>query len=131
MSTKRILVVDDEQLTRMSLADFLQEIGYETKSAGDGNTALKLQKRQPFNVCIVDIRMPGMDGIETISALHQVDPHSQFIIYTGSPQFTLPHRLQQIGLSENNIVRKPVTDMHIFDNRIKAMTDPKNPNQEI
>jgi CheY-like chemotaxis protein len=114
MPTRRILIVDDERLTRVSLADFLQEAGYETTTTGDGESALQLQQEWPFDVCIVDIRMPDMDGVETILALHRAAPGSRFIVYTGSPQFTLPPVLKKIGLSERYIVRKPVLDMNIF-----------------
>ncbi|MBN1991261.1 MAG: response regulator [Anaerolineae bacterium] len=114
MASKRILVVDDERLTRISLADFLREAGYETVAASNGQTALQLQQEHSFDVCIVDIRMPGPDGVETILALHRVAPGTRFIIYTGSLQFTLPLSLEELGLSEGHIVRKPVLDMQIF-----------------
>lgn len=74
----------------------------------------QLQRERPFDVCIVDIRMPGMDGSETILALHQIAPDSRFIIYTGSPHFTLSPALKEIGVSKCNIVRKPVLDMNVF-----------------
>ena len=114
MPNQRILIVDDERLTRTSLADFLQDMDHDTATAGDGETAIRLQQERTFDVCIVDIRMPGMDGIETITHLHQVAPRSRFIICTGSPQFALSPALQAIGLSEDDIVRKPVLDMNIF-----------------
>jgi DNA-binding NtrC family response regulator len=114
MSTKRILIVDDERLTRISLADFLQESGYETEVASDGRSAFQLQQVHPFDVCIVDIRMPGMDGLETILTLHRMAAHSKFIIYTGSPQFTLPPILEKMDISDKHLVRKPISDMSIF-----------------
>lgn len=121
MPPTRILIVDDERLTRISLADFLQDMGYDTATAGDGETAIQLQQEQPFDVCIVDIRMPGMDGIETILHLHRVAPHSRFIICTGSPQFALSPALKEIGLLEGDIVRKPVLDMNIFVSLIERV----------
>ncbi|MBU0495086.1 MAG: response regulator [Chloroflexi bacterium] len=114
MSAIRILVIDDESLTRISLADFLQDMDYETATASSGEAAIHLQEERPFDVCIVDIRMPGMDGIETIQHLHRIAPQSQFIICTGSPQFALSPMLSEIGLSEDDIVRKPVLDMNVF-----------------
>ncbi len=114
MPTRRILIVDDERLSRISLADFLYEAGYDTAVAGDGESAIQLQQQQPFDVCIVDIRMPGIDGIETIHALHRISPNSRFIICTGSPQFTLSPSLKEIGMSEYCVVHKPVLDMNIF-----------------
>jgi CheY-like chemotaxis protein len=123
MSTKRILVVDDERLTRITLTAFLLDAGYPTASVEDGHSAVALHQDRPFDVCIVDIRMPGMDGVETILALHRVSPHSRFIIYTGSPQFSPPRRLREINLSENDVVQKPVFDMRIFLDMIDGKID--------
>lgn len=114
MTTRRILIVDDERLARISLADFLQDVGYDTATAGDGESAIRMQQDRSFDVCIVDIRMPGQDGVETILALRRIAPDSRFIIFTGSPQFVLPLVLKEIGLSERDVVRKPVLDMNTF-----------------
>lgn len=114
MTTKRILIVDDEHLACVSLADFLRDAGYEAVAVGDGNSAVELQQKRPFDVCIVDIRMPGLDGVETIVALHRVASGSRFIVYTGSPQFALSPMLKKIGLSECDVVKKPVLDMDVF-----------------
>ncbi len=123
MSKQSILIIDDEYLTRISLADFLQESGYETATASDAETALILQETNPFDICIVDIRMPGVDGIETVLALHQLTPTACFLIYTGSPQFTLPSSLEKLGISEHHIVRKPVLDMQVFVTLIETMNN--------
>ena len=114
MAPKRILIIDDERLTRISLADFLEEMGYDTATASDGEAGLQLYREHPFDICIVDIRMPNLDGVETIRALHRIAPTCHFIVYTGSPRFTLPPALEQLGITEHHIIRKPVIDMNIF-----------------
>lgn len=114
MSCKRVLIVDDERLTRISLVDFLADMGFETAGAADGESAIALQQVQPFDFCIVDIRMPGVDGVETIMALHRLNARSHFFICTGSPQFMLSPGLEEIGLSDRDIVFKPVLDMNVF-----------------
>lgn len=111
---KRILIVDDERLTRISLAAFLRDAGYQVSIAADGKSAIRMHQERPFDVCIVDIRMPGMNGVETILALHHILPSSRFLIYTGSPTFTLPSALSALGISEELVVYKPVLDMNIF-----------------
>ena len=126
MTPKRILVVDDERLTRISLADFLQEMDYETSTAGDGKSAIQLQREHPFDVCIVDIRMPDMDGVETIQSLHLIAPGSRFIVYTGSPQFALTPNLVQVGVTEHHVVRKPVADMNVFVSLIDPEKETQN-----
>jgi YesN/AraC family two-component response regulator len=123
MPTKRVLIVDDEHLTRASLADFLDNEGYDTTTASDGESAIQLHQKQPFDICIVDIRMPTMGGVDVILTLHQITPNCRFIIYTGSPQFVLPPVLERMSLSEHDIVRKPVMDMGVFMPLVDAGTD--------
>lgn len=120
MTSKRVLIVDDEFLTRISLADFLQEMGYIVTSVGGGAEAIALQRTEAFDVCIVDIRMPGISGIQTLLALHCIAPQSRYLIYTGSPHFTLPADLENIGIIEYDIVRKPLLDMRVFVDLIEA-----------
>ena len=124
MSVTTILVIDDEYLTRISLADFLEEAGYRTKAVANGPAALQYQQQQPFDVCIVDIRLPGMDGIETMLALRKISNHSRYIIYTGSPQFSLTPDLEKVGLTGEYILHKPVPDMSIFLTLIQQLTSP-------
>ncbi len=121
MSCIRVLIVDDELLTRTSLADFLQEMNYTTVMAEGGETAIQLQQEQAFDVCIVDIRMPGIGGVETLLALHHIAPQSRYLIYTGSPQFMLSPALENIGITELDVIRKPLSDMNIFVERIESL----------
>lgn len=121
MQTKRVLIVDDERLTGIALADYLKEEELTPTVVGDGQSAIEAQKRQPFDVCIVDIRLPGMDGVETILALHKISPASRFIICTGSPEFALPTALKEIGLTLQVVVPKPILDMDIFVTLLKSL----------
>ncbi len=121
MSCIRVLIVDDELLTRTSLADFLQEMNYTTVMAEGGETAIQLQQEQAFDVCIVDIRMPGIGGVETLLALHHIAPQSRYLVYTGSPQFALSPALENIGITELDVIRKPLSDMNIFVERIESL----------
>jgi CheY-like chemotaxis protein len=58
-----ILVVDDDVDTTRNLSDILGDLGYRVTTAHDGPTALKLLERQPFDVALLDLKMPGMDGL--------------------------------------------------------------------
>ncbi|MBS1109913.1 MAG: two component, sigma54 specific, transcriptional regulator, Fis family, partial [Anaeromyxobacteraceae bacterium] len=60
----RVLVVDDEEIVRESLGGWLQEDGFQVSSAPDGRTAVELMKRERWNVMLVDLKMPGMDGLQ-------------------------------------------------------------------
>src|SRR6266545_4908936 len=64
MSTPTILVVDDDVDTTRNLSDILTDLGYEVAVAHDGPAALELVRARPFDVALLDLKMPGMDGLE-------------------------------------------------------------------
>jgi two-component system, NtrC family, response regulator HydG len=84
MSTKgNILIVDDELIVRDSLGKWFREEGYEVGTAESAREALALLAQQAWDVALVDIRMPGTDGIETQSRFREIKPDLLVIIMTG------------------------------------------------
>lgn len=79
----RVLVIDDEDSIRDYLSMMLEREGYEVASADDGPEALKLNKQSSFDVVITDIQLPGMSGIDILSAFRSADPSIPVIIVTG------------------------------------------------
>jgi DNA-binding NtrC family response regulator len=77
-----ILVIDDEAIMQEILADFLSEEGYEVDIAGSGEEGLDLAREHPYDCAIVDLMMPGIDGIETMQALKARDPELPVIMIT-------------------------------------------------
>ncbi len=67
----RILIVDDEQNMRITLADILQDEGYEVDVAASGDEALRWCAEQDYTVVLLDMRMPGMDGVETFRQIRR------------------------------------------------------------
>lgn len=66
---KQILVIDDEELVTKSLLKLLRNEGYNAIIARSGNEAIEKVKKSDFDLIICDVRMPGMDGIETIKQI--------------------------------------------------------------
>ena len=77
-----ILVVDDEKVVRDSLAQWLKEDGYDVAAAADAREALLLVKQHPWDLALVDIKMPGMDGLELQHRLRDASPSTAVIIMT-------------------------------------------------
>ncbi len=77
-----ILVADDEPVMRESLAAWLAEDGHAVTAAASGEEAVAAARTQPFAVCLVDLKMPGMDGLETMRALQAVQPDTAVVIVT-------------------------------------------------
>lgn len=78
----RVLVVDDELIMRDSLSDWLREDGYEVVAVEDGSQAIQKVKEEKWDVLIVDLKMPGMDGIEVMREVKEIDRGIPVIIMT-------------------------------------------------
>uniref|UniRef100_A0A7V0Z795 Sigma-54-dependent Fis family transcriptional regulator n=1 Tax=candidate division WOR-3 bacterium TaxID=2052148 RepID=A0A7V0Z795_UNCW3 len=82
MKKYKILVVDDEEIMRSSLSDWLKENGYEAMAVEDGYKAIEEVKREDYDLAIVDLKMPGMDGIETMKRINNIKSGLPVIIIT-------------------------------------------------
>jgi two-component system response regulator HydG len=78
----RILVVDDEFSVRDSLESWFRKDGYEVRAVGSGSDALEAVQQQLYEVALVDLKMPGMDGMELLGHLRRIDPDMAVIIIT-------------------------------------------------
>jgi len=78
-----ILIVDDEPVVRESLEQWFMDEGYRVCVASNGKDALAALTKQPFDLALLDIKMPGMDGMELQGRLHEADPDLPVIIMTG------------------------------------------------
>ncbi|MBW2637262.1 MAG: sigma-54-dependent Fis family transcriptional regulator [Deltaproteobacteria bacterium] len=78
----KILVVDDDQGMREFLEIMLTREGYDVSSAGDGNDALKLCKKNRFDLVITDLKMPKVDGIDVLKAIKENSPETMVILIT-------------------------------------------------
>lgn len=81
----RILVVDDEANLRQTVARVLQRAGFEVTTAASGKEGLALLSKQAFDLVYMDIRMPDMNGLETLQAISTNYPKLPVILFTGQP----------------------------------------------
>ena len=79
----RTLVVDDDCQMREMLGVILERKGYDVKTASDGNAAIQLQNKKPFDIVITDLIMPEKEGIETIMELRRDYPRLKIIAISG------------------------------------------------
>lgn len=79
---KRILVVDDEESIRLVLSQVLSDDGFKVIEAESGEAALELFQKQPFDLVITDIVMPGINGIELLAKIKELNSDAQVIIMT-------------------------------------------------
>jgi two-component system, sensor histidine kinase and response regulator len=83
MEYPRVLVIDDEEIARVSCRRVLEPKGISVKLAPGGKEGLEFLLREPFDLVLVDLKMPGMDGVEVISRISSFDPSIVSIIITG------------------------------------------------
>lgn len=102
-SQVRILVVDDDPDMRFIMVRALEKLGYQVEAVEDGLTAIKATASQKFHLALVDIKMPGMGGLETIKAIRQISPQMPILIVTGSPDWPDP----QLRAATQGCIYKP------------------------
>ena len=81
-----ILIIDDDAQLRQALRRILERVGYVVRDAADGTEGLRSWNRQPADLVITDIMMPGKDGLETIFELVLQKPEAKVIAMTGGAE---------------------------------------------
>ncbi len=114
-----ILVCDDEESQRTLLAGFLRKKGFAVTVAGGGKEAIELNRRTNFDLAILDLKMPEIDGIETMQKMKEIDPQTYFIILTGFG--TVESAVRAMKLGAYDYLNKPINleELEIFINRIQ------------
>lgn len=97
---EKILVVDDEELIRRTVAKILRKADHEVVLAADGLEAVELAKTQSFDMVISDVRMPGIDGVETIRRIKEIQPDIYAIIITGYASEETPVQALKVGVHD-------------------------------
>ena len=93
----RILVVDDEEVVRLSCHRVLSGAGYWVETAPDGVEAMRICRKEPYDLIIIDIMMPELDGFTVIQAIREERPDTPFIIITGLDQTSMSIRAGEMG----------------------------------
>jgi len=106
MLNTRILIVDDEEGIREVLRDFFEGEGFVVLEAADGACALEMAKKEPFDVVLTDLRMPGLDGLQVVKEIRHILPDTAALILTGYPSNESAITAMEIGC--DGYLNKPV-----------------------
>ena len=109
MYRSRLLIIDDELLIRRAMADYLTECGYETVTAPDGAVGLDIARTEKFDAVLVDLRMPKLDGLGVIIALHAEQPDLPMVVVSGTG--VLSDAIEAIRRGAWDYITKPIRDM--------------------
>ncbi len=117
MRPDRVLLVDDEESFLEVLAERLERRGLSVEAVASGAMAVELAQRERFDAVVLDLAMPGMDGLETLRRLLEVQPTLQVMILSG--QATVRTAVAATQLGAVDIFEKP-TDVDTLVDRIRA-----------
>jgi DNA-binding NtrC family response regulator len=113
----RILVVDDDESIRTVLTAVLQEKGYIVDTAGSGNEGIEKTKTSFYNLALVDIRLPDMEGTQVLAKMNETAPEIRKIIITGYP--SVQNAVDALNKGAHAYIMKPF-DM---DNVLRTMEE--------
>ena len=107
MAAKRILLVDDEEGIQLLYREEFEDEGFEVISAYNGDEAMTIFREQSFDLIILDINMPGMNGIEVLRQMKEINPNLPVILSSAYQEYK-----QDIGswASEEYIVKSSNMD---------------------
>ena len=108
MTANKILIVDDEEIIVKLLSMSLRSDGYETVTANSGEQGLEVFKAESPDIVVTDIKMPGMDGLELLKKIKEIDSEKEVIIVTGHGDIDSTIKALQYGASD--FINKPVRD---------------------
>ena len=112
-----ILIVDDEEMVRLSYLRSFVDTNCDAQVAEGGNEALHAMEQHAFDVVLLDLRMPDLDGMDVLKIIKERWPDSEVVVITGYP--TIESAKQALKLGANNYLAKPVGPTDV----IKAAND--------
>lgn len=104
--TEAVLIVDDEELIRDTLAEYLTQEGFTVVCCGSGEDALERASRQPFAIALCDMQLPGMDGLEVLRRLQQLSPETSVLLITAYA--TVENAIEAFQGGAHDYLLKPI-----------------------
>ena len=115
-----ILIVDDEEVVRISHLRSLEGVECNARAAEGGNQAIDVMEQQPFDVVLLDLRMPDLDGMDLLKTIKQRWPDSEVVVITGYPSIETAKEAVRLGAC--NYLTKPLGPNEV----LKAANDAIN-----
>ena len=119
-----ILVCDDEPVIRDTLAEFLQQEGYEVRAVGSGEAALALAGERFFDLVLCDINLPKLDGIEVLERLARISPETFVILITAYA--TVDTAIEAFQKGAHDYLMKPILLREVHGKIRRLLKQPVN-----
>ena len=111
MSKTKVLIIDDEKLVRWSLQQKLSREGYETESAPTGEEGLNLIREDGYDLVLLDLRLPGLDGVQVLQEIKKLDREIGVIMLTADTG--IDRAVECVRLGAHNYLCKPFDFDHV------------------
>jgi DNA-binding response OmpR family regulator len=115
-----ILVVDDEPVARQSLSDILKLEGYQVVAAPNGQAAVEHVRTHSVDLMIVDLKMPGMDGLEVVQVVNQLSAETEVILLTAHG--SIETAVQALRLRIHDYLLKPASPAQVLASVKKGLS---------
>ena len=108
----RILIVDDDPIVLNMLGKYLgKTLKYDVTAVTSGQAALDLAMKENFDLCIIDVHMPGLSGNETYTRLKNILPEIEAIFFTADKEFENRMDFLRFSLPKERVLTKPIDDL--------------------
>jgi CheY-like chemotaxis protein len=124
MRDKPVLIVDDEKNIRLTLSRSLEDLGVETEGAEDGKEALAKLREKEFGLILLDIRMPGVDGMDVLRQVRESRPDIRIIILTAYGTIELAVEAMKLGAVD--FIQKPFVPEQVRERVARLMSREEN-----
>jgi DNA-binding response OmpR family regulator len=115
----RILIIDDEENIRSSLEGILRLEGYEAYSVESGEAAVNMLQKGTFDLVLLDLKMPGMDGIDVLRTITKIAPETKVILLTGHG--SLESAIDALRLGAQDYILKPASSSEILSSVARGL----------
>ena len=129
MKDKSVLIVDDEKNIRLTLSQTLEALGVEPDTAANGEEALAKLKEKEFGLILLDLKMPGMDGMEVLRRVREIRPDIRVIILTAYG--TIESAVEAMKLGAVDFIQKPFSPEEIRELVSRVMDREKLDEQKV
>ncbi|MEM0052809.1 MAG: response regulator [Nitrososphaeria archaeon] len=127
----RILVVDDDVDILQSLKEILETKGYNVEVAENAQKGLDMARKKFFNLAILDIKLPDMEGTELLAKIHKEKPEMMKVMLTGYP--SLDNAVQALNLGADAYLMKPVNPeelLRVVEEKLREQSEAESMTEE-
>ena len=111
-NTARILIIDDQEIVRRSILDYLEDHGFAVTEAENGRIGLELFKKNKPDLVLVDLRMPEIDGFEVLAGVNKESPETPAIVISGSDE--IKDVVKSLHRGAWDYLLKPIQDLSVL-----------------